>query len=371
MNDVGKKKAYVGMSGGVDSSVSALLLKNEGYDVTGVFIKVWQPDSGECTWKDERRDAMRVCAHLDIPLLTLDLTDTYKKEVVDYLIREYRQGRTPNGDVMCNKHVKFGGFYDFAMKKGADIVATGHYADTKEIGASDLNEKNIVTMVESKDKDKDQTYFLWTITGKQLKNVRFPVGGMQKKEVRKIAEAYNLPVATKKDSQGICFIGHLDMKDFLKEYIEVKKGDVLDEGGNIIGSHEGAVLYTIGERHGFTLFTKTTTEVPHYIVSKDIEKNTITVSPGVLMAPGVSQEAKIEKEFNLVQVNWISGTRPPEDKEIECRMRYRERRKRCKVGHKDGAYTLRMIDEPSYPAPGQSVVFYDGNVCIGGAILGE
>ncbi len=361
MTNEGKKKAYVGMSGGVDSSVSALLLKNEGYDVTGVFIKVWQPDNGECTWKDERRDAMRVCAHLGIPLLTLDLEATYKKEVVDYLIREYKHGRTPNGDVMCNKYVKFGGFYEYAMKSGADIVATGHYADTKIVNNDSENE---VLMIESKDTEKDQTYFLWTITGKQIKNVRFPVGGMNKKEVRRIAEAYNLPVATKKDSQGICFIGHIDMKDFLKQYISTEKGDVLDEAGSIVGSHDGAALYTIGERHGFTLFTKTTSEVPHYIVRKDIEKNTITVTTKKA-EHDISNDSQIQKVFNIEQINWISGKAPAADKEIECRMRYREKKKRCKVA---GA-TLTMIDEANYPASGQSVVFYHGSTCLGGAIL--
>ncbi len=266
------KKVYVGMSGGVDSSVSAAILKEQGYDVTGVFIKVWQPDSTDCGWKDERRDAMRVAAVLDIPFKTFDFSEKYKKEVVDYMISEYKAGRTPNPDVMCNRYVKFGSFLEQAIADGVDYVATGHYAQNIYD-----DKKGVYEMLEGADSNKDQSYFLWTLTQVDLEHALFPVGGFQKDEVRKLAEKYKLPVFDKKDSQGVCFIGHLDMKEFLKEHISVKKGDVLDTDGNVIGEHDGVELYTEGERHGFKVFVKRTDNEPYYIVKKDLNSNTLTV----------------------------------------------------------------------------------------------
>jgi tRNA-specific 2-thiouridylase len=239
-NKVGKK-VYVGMSGGVDSSVSALLLKQAGYDVTGVFIKVWQPEFFECTWRQDRLDAMRVCAKLGIPFKTLNLEKEYKQDVVDYMIHEYKKGKTPNPDVMCNKYVKFGGFFDWAMEQGADFVATGHYArvakiatrvESKKLKVKSKNkndykfniQNSIFQMLAGDDKNKDQTYFLWTLTQKQLSKTLFPIGDIEKPKVRKLAETYGLSTAVKKDSQGLCFIGKIDIKDFLKNYIKEKKG---------------------------------------------------------------------------------------------------------------------------------------------------
>ena len=197
------KTVFVGVSGGVDSSVSAALLKDQGYSVVGVFIRTWQPDFIECTWRDERRDAMRVCAHLDIPFLECDAEDAYKNGVADYMIEEYKKGNTPNPDVMCNREVKFGVFWKFAKDHGADYIATGHYA---------VNNNGLR---KSPDASKDQSYFLWTLTQDDLIHVLFPVGHLDKKDVRKLAEKYKLPTATKKDSQGVCFLGPLDMKEFL------------------------------------------------------------------------------------------------------------------------------------------------------------
>ncbi len=214
-----KKKVFVGLSGGVDSSVSAALLQSQGYDVFGVFIKVWQPDFYECTWKEDRLDAMRVCAKLNIPFYTLDLEKEYKKEVVDYMIEEYKNGRTPNPDVMCNKYIKFGGFFDWAMSQGADFVATGHYAR--------LNKEH--ELVAGRDSNKDQSYFLWTLTKEQLSKTLFPVGDIEKTEVRKLAKKFGLPTAEKKDSQGLCFIGKVDMAEFLHHFIETKPGPVLND----------------------------------------------------------------------------------------------------------------------------------------------
>ena len=238
------KTVYLGLSGGVDSGVSAALLKERGYEVVGVFIKIWSPEWLGCTSREDRLDAMRVAAHLDIPFREIDLTEKYKKEVVDYMIHEYKIGRTPNPDVFCNKYIKFGVFFDWAISQGADFVATGHYARVK-------NENGVFKMLSGKDQNKDQSYFLWTLSQKQLSKTLFPVGDLEKTEVRTLAKGYKLPNAERKDSQGLCFVGPVDVKDFLAQYVPQKTGDVIDEKGNIIGTHQGAFFFTIGERHGF------------------------------------------------------------------------------------------------------------------------
>jgi len=376
------KKVFVGMSGGVDSSVSALLLKNAGYDVTGVFIKVWQPEFFECTWRQDRLDAMRVCAKLDIPFITLNLEKEYKKEVVDYMIEEYKKGRTPNPDVMCNKYVKFGGFFDWAMEQGADYVATGHYARVSRVlgsEASKLREKsgNLEASLPSKyqllagdDKNKDQSYFLWTLTQKQLSKTLFPVGDIEKPEVRKLAEKYGLSTAIKKDSQGLCFIGKIDIKDFLKNYIKEKKGDVLDEKGNVIGEHDGSFYLTVGQRHGFKIIEKTSDDSPYYIINKDIKKNTITVSHSPKMA---NDESKI---VSLKNVNWILGKEPNLLKTYSSRIRYRQPLEECTIKkvsnlrHSvDWNFELHFTNPQKAITAGQSVVIYDGEICLGGGII--
>ena len=302
------RRVFVGMSGGVDSSVSAALLKQAGYDVTGVFIRVWQPDWIECNWREDRRDAMRVCAALDIPFITLDLEKEYKRDVIDFMIAEYKAGRTPNPDVMCNKYVKFGGFLDFALKNGADFIATGHYA-------RNIDDRLIV----SKDSNKDQTYFLWTLNQKQLSHVLFPVGHLEKPEVRKLAKKFKLPVADKKDSQGLCFIGKVDFKEFLATFTKLERGNVLNERKEVIGFHDGAQLFTIGERHGFTITKKTPDDAPYFIVSKDVKANTITVSS---KDPDGDLQSAV-KEVALGSVNWISGKAPDLTKKYMARARYR------------------------------------------------
>lgn len=343
-----KTKVYVGMSGGVDSSVSAALLKEQGYEVTGVFIKVWQPEWYECTWREDRLDAMRVCVQLGIPFITLDLEKEYKSEVVDHMISEYKAGRTPNPDIMCNKHVKFGGFYAYAMKSGADYVATGHYAQSKE-----------GKLVAGVDQGKDQSYFLWTLTKDQISKTLFPVGGMEKSETRALAHKYDLPVAEKKDSQGLCFIGKVSMKEFLSHYIPSKRGDVLDESGKVIGDHDGALFYTIGERHGFNIHTKTPDDQPYYIVDRDLSKNTLKVSH-----KGLSGELSIEKkEFNLEQVNWVAD-KPHNDKKYSARVRHLGELLPCHVTD-----TKITFEKAHIIAPGQSIVIYDNEVCLGGGIV--
>lgn len=375
----------MGLSGGVDSAVSATLLKKGGYDVTGVFIKAWTPfDSaqgkpiGPCTWKEDRRSAMRVAAVLDIPFLTLDLEKEYKKEVVDYMIAEYKAGRTPNPDVMCNKEIKFGHFLKFALKNGADFVATGHYARISKLklpkkvlekslaeakpGSEDFSERSFFWQLsEGTDKNKDQSYFLWTLTQTQLKHILFPIGHLQKSEVRKLAEKFNLPQATRKDSQGLCFLGKVDMKEFLSRYIPQKRGDVLLPEGEIIGHHNGALFFTIGERHGFTITKKSDKETPLYVVSKDVEKNTITV------ASSKQQTAREnKKEVWLENVNIISEI---STKNLLCRIRYRGEKIRCKIAQKNNQIRV-IFDKPQTGiAAGQSLVLYDKEICLGGGII--
>jgi tRNA-specific 2-thiouridylase len=348
------KKVYVGMSGGVDSSVSAALLKKEGYDVTGVFIKVWQPDwlenTNACTWREDRLDAMRVAAKLDIPFVTLDLEKEYKEEVVDYMIREYRAGRTPNPDVMCNRYVKFGGFFNWAMKQGADYVATGHYAQIQ-------NGK----LVAGNDANKDQSYFLWTLTKDQLSKTLFPVGNIEKSEVRKLANKFDLPNADKKDSQGLCFIGKIDIKDFLSHYIESKKGPVLDEKGSVIGEHNGAFFYTIGERHGFVITKKSPHDQPYYVIAKNIERNTITVANKATdgaLPNGITS-------VTLSNVNWNQGSIPVNVK-LLARSRYREELQEISFINQEHA----TFAIPQHTlSSGQSLVVYDRNICLGGGVI--
>ncbi len=350
-----KERVFVGMSGGVDSSVSAALLQKAGYDVTGVFIKVWQPDWLECTWREDRQDAMRVAAHLGIPFLTLDLEKEYKEGVVDYMIAEYRAGRTPNPDVMCNKSVKFGGFFDWAMKNGADVVATGHYARIER------KSDGMFQLLAGKDPNKDQSYFLWTLTQKQLSKTIFPVGDMEKPVVRALAQKFKLPNADKKDSQGLCFIGKIDVKEFLSHYIPIQKGKVLDQAGTVIGTHDGAVFYTIGERHGFTITKKTPTDEPVYVVAKDIEANTLTVSkkqPDGSLATALSTAV-------LEQINWNQGSIPL-DAPLLARSRYREELQGIRASDNT---TIHFVKPQSTLSPGQSIVVYSGDICLGGGII--
>ncbi len=352
-----KGKVFVGVSGGVDSSVALALLKKEGYDVTGVFLKGWYPDWQPCNWKEERRSAMRVCATLGLPFLTLDCEKEYKKEVVDYMIREYSLGRVPNPDIFCNKYIKFGVFLKKALEMGADFVATGHYAQVKE-------ENGQFKLLESVDKEKDQSYFLYTLTQKELRHTLFPVGGMVKEDVRKIAKALKLPTAEKKDSQGICFLGQVDMKDFLTHYIETKKGDVLGLNGEIIGEHNGALLYAIGERHGFTITKKGSTDPRYFVVSKNISENTITVAN--------KEDGKDEiysvKEINLKDIDFISA-KPGFPLKTSVRIRYRQEKQDCILSKTDSEYSIVFDESQNAISPGQSAVLYHGEECIGGGII--
>jgi tRNA-specific 2-thiouridylase len=350
-----KAKVFVGVSGGVDSSVTLALLKKEGYDVTGVFIRTWQPDFIECNWRDERRDAIRVCASLGVPFLECDAEEAYKKEVADYMVSEYKRGRTPNPDVMCNRNVKFGVFWQFAKTHGADFIATGHYAQVKNI-------KGQYQLVSSPDTSKDQTYFLWTLTEDDLSHVLFPIGKYKKEQVRKLAEKFGLPTATKKDSQGICMLGPLDTKEFLRHYISEKPGDVLNTNGEKIGAHNGAWFSTLGERHGFTITSKTASDKPYYVVGKDVTKNTLTVS----MEPK-KIERESSKKLLLEKVSWVNKLAPIG--KISVVLRYHGEQFLCSVTEENRSVVLLAAQEFPLVAKGQSAVLYRGSQCLGGGII--
>ena len=351
------KTVFVGVSGGVDSAVAALILKQQGYNVVGVFIRTWAPDFINCTWRDERRDAMRVCAYLEIPFLECDAEKEYEKGVANYMIDEYKNGRTPNPDVMCNREVKFGVFWNFAKQKGADFIATGHYVKKETKNNEYLLKKN-------KDEGKDQVYFLWTLKQEDLDHSLFPLGNLKKKEVRILAKKHKLPNAEKKDSQGVCFLGPLDMKVFLQHYIQTKQGNVIDEKGEVIGTHDGAVFFTIGERHGFTIKKECKASKPLYVVSKNISANTITVSE---KSPVFSGKEKGLIMINISNTNWISY-KPDEKKKYQAQIRYHGELVDCYVKNVDDHNALVTFKNELKIDAGQSLVLYENDICLGGGV---
>lgn len=336
------KTVYVGLSGGVDSAVSAALLKEVGYTVIGAFIKIWRPEFIDCPWQRDRLDAMRVAAHLKIPFKEIDLSETYKKAVIDDMVSNYARGITPNPDVLCNRHIKFGAFATWAFENGADFVATGHYAQNVE-----------GRLKRGVDAGKDQSYFLWQLTPEDLTRALFPVGGYAKSEVRALAQKCNLPVAAKKDSQGLCFVGDVTMRDFLQHYIPLKPGAVLNEGGVPIGEHDGAALYTLGERHGFRVTIQGSESVPHYVIAISVADNTITVSP--------DREKAYRTSVRLVDTNWHVQ---PGQQKLLAQARYHEEPQECTVSSEAVTFSA-----PHLAAPGQSLVLYDGDSVVGGGII--
>ncbi len=370
-----KVKILVGMSGGVDSSVSAALLKGVktksqfkkvtghnpptnfgGVEVVGAFIKVWSPDWMACDWPTERREAMRAAAHLKIPFITIDLEKEYKKDVVGYMIKGYKAGKIPNPDVMCNKTIKFGALFDKAIRAGYDYVATGHYARVGKF-------KNNFQLLAGVDKEKDQSYFLWTLGQKQLSKTVFPVGIYKKTKVREFAKKFKLPNAEKKDSQGLCFIGKVDMADFLGKYIPKKEGNVLNISDEVIGKHSGSVFYTIGQRHGFEVTNKTANDKPLFVVSKNLKKNTITVSETKTTGEFCSLDIGLEK------INWVNGQPPVVNKKYFARIRYRQPLQPASLKIHSRKIQVHFNRLQESIAPGQSLVLYDGEICVGGGII--
>jgi tRNA-specific 2-thiouridylase len=367
-----KGLVFVGLSGGVDSSVSAALLKQQGYDVHGVFIQTWSPDWMQCTWQNERRDAMRVAIHLGIPFHDLDLSEAYKNHVADFFIAEYAAGRTPNPDVLCNRHVKFGAMWDWARARGADFVATGHYAMVvnSQTTRSPFQGMGICNCSHAQlyagpDNSKDQSYFLWTLTQNDLAHILFPIGHLHKARVRELARSFAIPVATKKDSQGICFLGHVDMAEFLSHYITLIPGKVYDIAGNCIGEHDGSVVYTLGQRHGFRL-DKSSKE-PLYVVAKNNQENTITVAPHHYLAD--SQFAKTD--ITLGSVVWRDAGVAVGDI-VHGVIRYHGEKKSFRVievGKGGEPFGLAPLSPDTTITPGQSIVFYRDSLCQGGGVV--
>jgi tRNA-specific 2-thiouridylase len=338
------------MSGGVDSSLSAALLQEQGYDVTGVYMKNWTQDlpGMRCPWADDLADAKRVAVQLGIDFKVFDFENEYKHKVVDYMIEEYKLGRTPNPDIMCNQEVKFKLFLEAALEDGADMIATGHYA---QVDSGVLKQAN--------DTNKDQTYFLYRVTGEALKKTIFPLGGYTKPEVREMAKARGLFTAGKKDSQGICFVGKIGIREFLSQYVEQKPGKIIDKKtGKALGVHDGAIFYTLGQRHGLDVGGG----LPYYVVSKDMNKNEVYVTTDL------QDDTLWKKDIKLLSVHWINEA--PKDGAYAIRVRHRAPLTTAELSGQAGNEAMLSLHDPERAVTaGQSIVIYDGDTCLGGGIV--
>jgi tRNA-uridine 2-sulfurtransferase len=345
------KTVYVGMSGGVDSSVAAALLKQQGFNVVGVFMKNWSRDlpGMPCPWKDDYQDAKRVAVQLGIDFKLYDFEKQYHQKVVDYMLEGFKAGITPNPDIMCNQEIKFKLFLDTALQDGADLIATGHYAEVKD-----------ARLYKAKDDNKDQTYFLYRVSKKALSKTLFPLGGYTKPQVRQLAKQFKLATADKKDSMGICFVGKVGIKDFLKQYVNEQPGAIIDQAGNEIGRHDGAIFYTIGQRHGLEVGGG----LPYYVTGKDMAKNEVYVTTDL-------QDEKLwGRQLNLTSVHWINGV-PTPGAELTVRTRHRAKTIPVKKLNKlsNSGWSAELDEEVRALTPGQSAVFYSGDECLGGGII--
>lgn len=349
-------KIAVALSGGVDSAVSAALLQKQGFHVEGIFMKNWSGDNfgiqADCPWEQDQKDAEAVCKALNIPFRSLNLEKEYREKVVEYFFAEFGAGRTPNPDVMCNKEIKFGIFLEKAKELGFDMIAAGHYVQRQ------WNEQDqLFELHRGVDPNKDQSYFLNAITQEQLAKAIFPIGHLQKPEVRKLAEEFNLPVAEKKDSQGICFIGEINVKEFLRKNLEIHQGKIIDiDKEEVVGEHDGIEFYTIGQREGLEIGGA---PKPYYVVGKRKQENEL------LVAMGRKNKHLFKTEVKFSDANWISDF--PKTKEISAAIRYRQA---PGAGQLDLETNTFKFSEPQRAiAPGQSIVFYTDSKCLGGAII--
>ena len=355
--NMSNKTVVVGMSGGVDSSVSAYLLKKQGFNVIGLFMKNWQSEPGEvCTSEIDFKDASEVCDMLDIPLHKANFSDDYWDRVFKQFLSEHEKGRTPNPDILCNREIKFKSFYDYALKIGADFIATGHYAKVENDGGE-------AKLYRSKDIDKDQTYFLHEVSSKEFSKTIFPLSDIYKSEVRDIARELNLNIHSKKDSVGICFVGEKNLRDFLNRFIKFKKGNILNTDNEIVGEHNGSILYTIGQRQGLGIGgIKDKDELPWYVYGKNISKNEIYV------CQGVDNQLLYTKNITLDKIHWINDLK--EFKHLDCLVQIRHRHKpvKCIIEFNKG-FRVMFDEEIRGVAPGQSAVFYKDNLCLGGGVI--
>jgi len=349
-------RVVVGMSGGVDSSVAALLLKEQGYDVVGIFMKNWDDtdENGVCTATEDYEDVIRVCNQLDIPYYAVNFEKQYWDKVFTYFLEEYKAGRTPNPDVMCNKEIKFKAFLDHALSLGADYLATGHYAQVQE-------NNGVYEMLRGIDRNKDQTYFLNQLTQEMLEKVMFPLGHLEKKQVREIAQQHDLATAKKKDSTGICFIGERNFKEFLSEYLPAQPGNMETLDGEVKGQHEGLMYYTLGQRQGLGIGGAGD---PWFVVGKNVEENILYVGQGF------HHDALYSDGLIASEANWTTGHVPEEAMECTAKFRYRQEDSHVTVQPMtDGRWKVIFHEQERAITPGQAVVFYDGEVCLGGATI--
>lgn len=364
-NPVATNKVIVGISGGVDSAVAALLLKQQGYQVEAMFMKNWEQDDRDqhCAAEQDLADARAVCAHLQIPIHTVNFSQTYWDKVFHYFLQEYQAGRTPNPDIICNKEIKFTVFLQHALKLGANYIATGHYAQC-------IQQNDQYILAKGFDDTKDQSYFLHTLNQTQLSKVLFPLGDLLKKQVRTLAEKNGFINHDKKDSTGICFIGERKFKNFLNEYLLAKPGDIEDPDGNVLGKHDGLMFHTIGQRKGLQIGgRKNTSNAPWYVVKKNCLRNVLTV------AQGTEHPLLYSKKLVCRNIHLIAGDKPNFPLHCHAKTRYRQKETACVVNHiqdqkqQNDYYQILFTDKQRAITPGQSVVFYQNDLCLGGGII--
>jgi tRNA-specific 2-thiouridylase len=354
MNIPAKSRVIVGLSGGVDSSVCALLLKQQGYIVEGLFMKNWEDDA-YCQNNKDRADAQAVCDVLDIPLHTVNFSSEYWHEVFEHFLTEYQAGRTPNPDVLCNQYIKFDAFLKHAKNLGADKIAMGHYARTR------MN--NTVELLKGLDANKDQSYFLHQLTQAQLKDALFPVGELEKTQVRALAKQYGLPTHDKKDSTGICFIGERKFKTFLSEYLPAQPGPIETTAGEVIGEHTGLMYYTLGQRQGLGIGgIKDAPEAPWYVIEKDLKRNVLIIAQG--------EDPRLYTQTLFTdEIHWISGQAPEFPYPCSAKIRYRQADQACTIKPIDKKWQIDFAAPQRAVTPGQYVVFYQFDSCLGGGII--
>ena len=355
-----KKRIVVGMSGGVDSSVTALLLKQQGYEVIGLFMKNWEDDDDDeyCSSRQDLLDAVSVADTIGIPIEAVNFSKEYKERVFSYFLREYQAGRTPNPDILCNAEIKFKAFLEHAMQLGAETIATGHYAQVRETDG-------LFQLLKASDDTKDQSYFLHRLNQAQLSRAMFPLGKLLKSDVRSIAERHGLPNHAKRDSTGICFIGERPFREFLNRYLPTQPGEMLTPEGNMVGQHIGLSFYTIGQRQGLGIGgAKDTSGEPWFVSGKDMANNRLIV------VQGHGHPALLAPRLTALDSHWISGVTPEIEHTYAAKTRYRQADASCRLTHVSASSAEITFDDAQWAVtPGQSVVIYDGEICLGGAII--